>query len=196
MDSKASRRQEAVLGAAFRHLLDHGKPLTVDDLAAMVAIPAEDVEAELRSLAVEGRVRRDRSGDVVGILGLSLEPTDHEIVVAGRRRWTWCAYDAVGILGALGRGGLIRSRSPLGGTLLEIAFDGGRSVNNEIVLFVPDGPVESVVDEWCPHVNFFLDAAAAARWSDDRGLSGEALPIDDLTRTGAEYWGQYVKAAS
>jgi hypothetical protein len=184
-----------VLGVAFRRLLQDDEPLGLQELAASAVLAPEDVEAELELLASAGRVRRDRRGHVVGILGLSLEPTRHEIRIDELRRWTWCAYDAVGILGALGRDGVIRSTSPLDGSALEIPFVAGTPVKCDLVLFMPEYSVDSVVDEWCPLVNFFSDADAAARWSGRRGVQGRILAITDATRAGAEHWGRYVRTA-
>jgi alkylmercury lyase len=66
----------------------------------------------LQKLEQAGLTRRDPAGRLLGSHGLSVAPTHHELVINGRRRWTWCAYDAVGILGALEADGQVRSRSP------------------------------------------------------------------------------------
>ena len=40
----------------------------------------------------------------------------------GKRRWTWCAYDAVGVLSALGADGIARSTSLFSGQPIEVVF--------------------------------------------------------------------------
>ena len=57
--------------------------------------------AALRWLHDAGLVERDTAGRVVGIAGLTLEPTKHRLVLDGQGLYTWCAIDAVGIPAAL-----------------------------------------------------------------------------------------------
>jgi hypothetical protein len=66
-------------------------------------------------------------------------PTQHELLIDGKHRWTWCAYDAVGILGALEADGRVHSRSPRSGTLIELEFRGGRPDATEAVVFLAGG---------------------------------------------------------
>src|SRR6266536_3608411 len=98
--------EHTLLARAFHLLLDDHRPVS----AARVA-------QALASLDRQGRLRRDPAGAVSGSHGLSLTPTAHELLLehpAGRERqyWTWCAWDAVGILAALDASGRIRSTSP------------------------------------------------------------------------------------
>src|SRR2546426_98546 len=78
---------------------------------------------------------------------------------------TWCAYDVVGIFGALRASGEARSTSPSSGTALEVHFQDGRPLAAELVLFRPDlahlSCCRSVYDEWCPNSNFFESEEAA-----------------------------------
>ena len=135
--SRAFSPCDHVLGVAFRQLLANDEPLGLEELASSTGLRPGDVEAELASLAEEGRVRCDAAARVVGILGLSLEPTQHEITVGDLRRWTWCAYDAVGILAAFGQNGLIRSSSPVDASVLEIRVVAGEPLRTDVVLFIP-----------------------------------------------------------
>ncbi len=56
---------------------------------------------------------------------MTITPGRHEISVAGTKRWTWCALDAIGILGALGASGSVRSTDPHTGASIEIEFVDG-----------------------------------------------------------------------
>jgi hypothetical protein len=126
---------------------------------------------------------------VTGSLGLSVEPTAHELIVEGVRRWTWCAYDAVGILAALGAGGQVRSRDPHTGTPIQFGVQHGRPVaDSQLVLFLAEGPCVSVVDDWCPLVNFFQDRETAAAWAAQRGVTGVAVPLQQAAATGGAAW--------
>jgi hypothetical protein len=119
-------------------------------------------------------------------------PTHHELVIDGRRRWTWCAYDAVGILGALEADGQVHSRSPHSGTLIELTFDAGQPATTDAVVFMAEEPCRSVIDDWCPLVNLFEHDQAAAAWARQHGISGAAQPVAQVTRLGAAAWRAYL----
>jgi alkylmercury lyase len=103
---------QALLARAFWLLLDHGRPVEVGVLADALQREPVAVAAAVDRLERAGLTRRDPAGRLLGSHGLSVVPTNHELLIDGRRRWTWCAYDAVGILGALGADGRVCSRSP------------------------------------------------------------------------------------
>src|SRR6266702_2692280 len=90
-----------VRGQAFRQLLATGDPVSGKDLAAAIGISAAKVTRVLDELNTAGRIRRDEAGRVSGSAGLSVVADSHQIDFEGRRFWTWCAYDILGIFGAL-----------------------------------------------------------------------------------------------
>src|SRR6266508_403605 len=120
-------------GRAFEHtLLARALDRLVDDHRPGIA-------------ARQGRLRRDPAGAVSGSHGLSLTPTAHELLLenpAGRERqyWTWCAWDAVGILAALDASGRIRSTSPSSGAPIQLDFHHGhpRDPEPRLVVFFAD----------------------------------------------------------
>jgi hypothetical protein len=178
-----------LLAEAFHLLLAEGRPVTVERLAAALGRDAETVAAVLGRLERAGRTRRNPAGEMIGSLGLSVEPTTHELIVEGARRWTWCAYDAVGILAALGAGGQVRSRDPHTGTPIQFGVQRGRPVaDSQVVLFLAEGPCASVVDDWCPLVNFFQDQETAVAWAAQRGVTGVAVPLQQAAATGGAAW--------
>jgi len=111
---------QALLARAFWLLLDHGHPIEVDALAGALQREPAALAVAVDRLEQAGLTRPDPAGRLLGSHGLSVAPTHHELVIDGRRRWTWCAYDTVGILGALEADGRVRSRSPHSGTLVEL----------------------------------------------------------------------------
>jgi hypothetical protein len=103
---------------------------------------------------------RTGEGDrVVGIAGLSIEPTQHRIELAVGQRWTWYALDAVGIVGTIGDG-VIHSQVADGPMQLNV--EDGEIESNDLAVLIPDGyGMTSSVDEWCPLANFFPTEASA-----------------------------------
>src|SRR5437879_7838457 len=118
--------RSAVRHVAFLRLIQTGSPLSAADVAADLDAAAGAVEAIFDDLGRQGRARSDGAGRVTGVAGLSVVPDRHLIEVGSRRLWTWCAYDALGILGALSADGRCVSRSPLSGAIIQVRFRRGR----------------------------------------------------------------------
>jgi hypothetical protein len=180
--------QNRVLAVAFTELLEAPKPVTVALLAERLDTQVNSVEEQLVALAERGWTRRDADGAVVGSRGLSIEPTRHELELPQGRRFTWCAYDTLGIFGALDASGKIRSRTPLD-EVVELEVLDGRAVDPDgVVLFFPQRQVSSLVDEWCPLANFFLTAEAAHTWADANSVEGQVLTLEEASARGTTDW--------
>jgi alkylmercury lyase len=190
-----SDSQALIRRAAFRLLLAHAGPIGVDQIAAVTGIETDRVSALLDELVGAGRVLRDQSGRIVGSAGISVTPDRHAIELAGRKFWTWCAYDILGIFGALGASGRALSPSPDGHTV-EVHFQHGRPVETQAVLFRPDDELmtccENVYEEWCPNSNLFADAVEAKRWAEERGMRGRIMELDEASDLGTRDWANTV----
>ena len=172
-----------VRAAAFRRLLQTGAAVAVSELAADLGRPTGEIGAVVDELSQGGRIRIDEQSRVVGASGLSVVPDRHEIDIGGRRFWTWCTYDILGIFGALRATGLARTTDPDSGASLEVRFDDGRPVLANLFLFRPDeGELDcctNVYEQWCPNSNLFESREAALAWSAARGLNGRVLALAD-----------------
>ena len=189
--------QDAVRAAAFRALLATGRPVSAAGLAEGLGTSDAVVQAALERLDRRGQLRRDGEGRVVGSCGLSLVPSRHELQTGGRRFWTWCAYDAVGILGALRTDGTVRSISAATGLPLEVTFRRGSPETDTIVIVMPDASgCNNVVEEWCPKVNFVEDEQTARSWLRSKGQVAEVVPIAEASRRGAFAWAGLIDASS
>ena len=186
---------QTVRAAAFRLLYATGAPVSTAAIAGSLDRPEDGVRSEVADLEGRGMMRLDAGGDVVGACGLSLVETVHEVRVDGRRFWTWCAYDAVGILGAVGRGGTMLSTEPGSGRLMEVRFEGGRPADEGPAIFVAEQrECRSVIDEWCPLNNVFESVEAAERWASENGVAGSAVPIREATAAAGDRWRRLFEA--
>jgi Alkylmercury lyase/DprA winged helix domain len=180
---------------AFGLLITQSEPIDVDQLSAATGIKSDRLSVLLDELDSAGRIRRDESGHVVGSAGLSVVPDRHEIEIGGQKFWTWCAYDILGIFGALGASGRAVSPSP-GGPVIELQFDRGRPVDNHAVLFRPDEELmtccENVYEEWCPNSNLFADAEQANRWAEEHGMRGRVMVLDEASDLGTKDWADVI----
>jgi alkylmercury lyase len=178
----------AIRSAGFNLLLDTGLPVTVDDLIAATELPSERVAEIFASVRARGRVEFDDAGRLIGIAGLSLTPSRHEITIAEKTRWTWCALDAVGILGALEASGTVRSTDPQTGEAIEIAFIDGKPVT-DTHLFILGGYTDgNVREDWCPRVNFFGSREAADEWVTAHQLDGDIIAVSEIATDAAKMW--------
>jgi alkylmercury lyase len=191
-----SDSQALVRTAAFRLLLSRAEPIGADELAAETGIRLERLSGLLDELDRAGRIRRNATGQVVGSAGLSVVPDRHEIELDGRRFWTWCAYDILGIFGALGAMGRALSPSPPDGNKIVVDFAGGRPQKNDAVLFRPDEELmsccENVYEEWCPNSNLFASPELARRWAEQHSMRGHVLDLDEASDIATKAWGDVI----
>ena len=186
--------------AAFRLLLTGGQPITSEELAKASGFDPERMTKMLEDLDTDGRIRRDDSGRVVGSAGLSVTPDRHEIHLSGRMFWTWCAYDILGIFGALRANGTARSPSPPDRALIELRFLDGRPQDGDTVVFRPAEELmsscENVYEEWCPNSNLFSSRELAEAWAVQYQISGRVLSLAEASDLAANEWQDVVRGLS
>jgi hypothetical protein len=90
----------AIRRAAFRTITTSGRPVTIEEAAAIAGVDAETALEASELIASVGMAEID-GGTIVGMDGLSTRPTTHRMLLDGVSLWTWCAYDIVGIAAAL-----------------------------------------------------------------------------------------------
>ena len=183
---------------AFQHLIRNSQPATPEQLAEASGIDLERTSTMLEELDRAGRIRRDGTGRVVGSAGLSVIPDRHQIELNGRTFWTWCAYDILGIFGALRADGDARSPSPPDRTVIELRFLGGRPQHADAVLFRPAEDLmsrcDNVYEEWCPNSNLFSSPKLAQAWADEHGLGGRILSLEEASSLATQEWRDVVGA--
>ncbi len=177
---------------AFHLLLTCGQPVTPEGLAKASGFELEGTTKMLEDLHRDGRIRRDDLGRVVGSAGLSVIPDRHEIALDGRMFWTWCAYDILGIFGALRANGGARSPSPPDRTLIELRFLGGRPQDSDAVLFRPAedllGGCDNVYENWGPNSNLFFNRQLAEAWASQHQLSGRVFSLEEASDLATKEW--------
>jgi len=92
---------ELVRQVGFALILARQAPIPPAVLAQAMGLPTESVVPVLERLGEAGRIDRDGAGWLTGSAGLSLSVGPHQLTLEGRDFRTWCAYDALGIAGAL-----------------------------------------------------------------------------------------------
>jgi alkylmercury lyase len=162
-------------------LLSAGRPVAPRDLAATLSAPAlggaaprvSDTQTEAMVGAALQRmpnVEFDTDGRIVGC-GLTLAPTDHQIVFTGPPLYTWCAFDTVLFPVLLGRRAEVRSRCHATGIPIRcsIGLDAPEMVApaGAMISLVVPRQADACCDvrgSFCRHVHFFASPAAASTW--------------------------------
>lgn len=174
--------------AVFRILLQTVKPVSVDHLAARMDVPA-GITSGIEELQRSALIRLDSSGCIVGALGLSLSTTMHELSIGGSRFWAWCAFDVIGIFGAIRASGLARSVDPCNGEDILLEFTNGIPQNKEYIVFMADVQGNSALcEDWCSKVNFFISTESAEVWAHTNGLTGSLVSVGNLVPVAVEVW--------
>ncbi|GIH03417.1 hypothetical protein Rhe02_14840 [Rhizocola hellebori] len=183
--------QNEILRVAFLLLLETSRAVPTDAIQARSNAHISTLDEELANLVTAGRIRLDSSGAVTGAMGLSLDETGHRISIGDTQWFTWCAIDALGILGALDATGAIHSTSPHSGQPIAIMFEDGRPAGGDLssVVFLASYCAGTpVVDQWCPTINFFETEAAAQDWATTHGVAGECAPLHPAAEVATARW--------
>lgn len=174
--------------SAFRMILQTVKPVSVDDLAARVDVTV-DITRDVEELQRSGHIRFDSNGRITGALGLSLRHTMHELSIDGSRLWAWCAFDVIGIFGALRASGLARSADPCNGENILLQFANGIPQNSKHIVFMADVQNNGALrEDWCSKVNFFTSAQSAEVWGQANGVAGSLVSVGNLVPIAVEVW--------
>jgi len=175
--------------ATFALLFEQEKPAIESDIAQRAGLDLDTTNTRLAEIERKGMLRRDEQHRIVGIAGLTIVPTQHKIDIGDTTRWTWCALDAVGIIGAMGRGGAFTTTVPGTGQRATVNFNEGGETDSSAVVFIADGFADGrVVDDWCPTVNLFPDTRAASAWAEANDVTGRSVSIPDLMPDATAMW--------
>jgi len=186
----------SIRSAGFRLLLETGAPVQKTTWAEKAGLSLDELDEILTGTEAKGLVQFDDDGLLIGVAGLTVEPTTHRITIDGATRYTWCALDVVGIFGALGASGSVHSTDPGTGEAIDISFTDGKP-DGDATLFILGGyDGGDVVADWCPLVNFFASDGDARAWADTNGLEGDIVSIAGIAQDSANMWRSLVDAGA
>ena len=102
----------ALRNATYTLFVRKGRAPTAEDVARETKRPEDEVRAAWQRLHDEHALVLDADGEIRMANPFSAVSTPHRVVAAGRSWFANCAWDAFGILAALGVGGRIETTCP------------------------------------------------------------------------------------
>lgn len=183
-----SEEVSALRSAGFQLLLEEGRPIERREWADAAGVSRDALEDILTRPGIEGRAQLDDEGRLLGIAGLTVEPSRHRLTIGDETRWTWCALDAVGILGALEATGSIHSTDPRSGDPIDIGFEDGTPTGDATLFILGGYDGGNVIQDWCPMVNFFATRADAEAWVADNTVDGDIVSVAQVADNAAAMW--------
>jgi len=157
--------------------LARGSPVSrdqVDTIIGGLGVAQEHADQFLRRVT-----ERDADETILGIMGLTLNPTAHRFTVEGAQLFTWCAEDALFLPILLNQTAFVESQSPASKDTIRMTVSphGVDEVNPagsvlSMVIVDPDridlGSVRSTWTTFCHHIHFFVSRHRAEQWAADR----------------------------
>jgi hypothetical protein len=169
-------------------------PLPARELAELSGLSPAVVAGLLERLDQAGLVRQDDQQRVVGIAGLSLEPTAHRLRLDGTELFTWCAIDAVGIPAALRVDAQVVTRCWHCGTSIQLELAcGAPSAASAQMVWLPQADCTNVFDQFCAHANMFCGTAHLRAWQEASKLLGRALDLAGAAALGRDSWAEFAR---
>lgn len=153
--------------------LAKGKPVSPNQLSDIWGMPLDQVQVILKQAEETGRVEIDTQGNLVGAV-LSLNPTQHHILMDNQRLYAWCAYDAMYAPGVVGMPAQIVSEDPVTGKSIQVSItpDGVETIQPEgavVSVFDPGGDMSAGPESTrCTHMLFFESRESANQWMQGR----------------------------
>jgi alkylmercury lyase len=146
-----------------------GEPVSMDRIGRLNHLSHSAVTATL--LGLPGMARFDGWGRLVGVFGLSVQPTPHRLSAGTSSAYTWCAWDSLFIPRVIGTDIAVASHCPVTGTPVELRVSpegvSAMSPGEVMVSFLAGRQATGecgLAGACCSHIHFLSDTAAARRW--------------------------------
>lgn len=173
---------------AFNTLFTERKALSTGQLEHVLDACEADVVDAVTELEESGQLVREE-GMIVGVSGLSVVQTRHELIVNGVSRWTWCPWDALGLATLLGGIGEVRTSDPEIQRPITIHFVDsqiGADAIDSVILYPSEPDACITVLEWCPIVNIFETSEAARSWMARNSVEGTIRDLCTASQASAD----------
>ncbi len=178
--------------------LAKGEPVPgtqVDEIVAGLGLAPDEARQFLQKIT-----ERNAEGQIVGIMGLSLNDSPHRLSVNGVTLSAWCAEDTLFLPAMLKQAATIESYSPVSKEKIRLTVSPERveavSPAGAAVSMVVVDPTEesmaSVQAIWttfCNHIHFFVSREEAERWAAGKAATRIAvISVDEGFEFARQLW--------
>lgn len=164
-----------LLVGMLRRLAQEG-PVTRERAGEVIADLG--IDREHADELLEAWTERDEDGDIVG-LGVTYNPTAHQMTVDGVRMWAWCAMDTLIYPFVLDKQIAVESKAPGSGGAVRLQVSPSGIVGLDPVYAVISWPARdsdqvdmsskaAIWGTFCHHSFFFRSRAEAELWASGR----------------------------
>ncbi len=147
----------------FNWLIAEEKPLDIAKFALLMEINNSEA-----LLFAQNRGELNAQGELVGFLGFSLVPTNHQMLFEGKGFYTWCAADTLIFPAIFGVEATIISTDPIANQNIRIRVNGDIlediSPKTAMISWVDDVDQEDIRCSMCNRVHFFASNETANIW--------------------------------
>lgn len=148
----------------------------------------DDARVTAAGLANRGRAELDETGELVGIHGLTLRPTRHQILRGDRPHHTWCAFDAVGIPAALELDASAHTDCPTCHTPLAVDIRDGAPASTGAVLWLPSAAGTNLLADFCANADLYCSPEHLERRIDTARTPGSLIDVSEAAALGRDTW--------
>ena len=147
-------------------LLQHGKPVTPEELASAIGLDVGVAVKLARRLGAEF----DEEGNLVG-WGLTLVPTPHRYRANGHDLYAWCAADTISFPSVLNHTAVIESPDPISGEIVRLTVTPngieGLNPSSAVVSWSLESDLDNIRGSFCNLTHFFASRDTAAQYVKD-----------------------------
>lgn len=162
------------------HLLVDGHPVSREH--ALNAVADLGIDRARADALLDTWTERDDAGDIVG-LGITHNPTTHQMTINGKRMWAWCGMDTLIFAHILHTPITIESTTPGTGEVVRLhanasgvtALTPAQAVITQRIPSSDQVDLSSTTAIWgtfCHHNLFFPNQAQAEQWAAGRSNHG------------------------
>jgi alkylmercury lyase len=147
----------------FQSFLKNGVPLSMTEFARLMGLS----ESDAIDLA-KNKGELNESGELVGFLGLSIVPTNHQLIINNKNFYTWCAADTLIFPAILEVEAKVISADPITGEAIRVAIENDILTSIEpgqsMISWIDDVDDADIRCSMCNRVHFFASDDSANKW--------------------------------
>jgi len=147
----------------YNYFKEHPKPISIPNFAQLLKVSKKEA---LTFATHKGEI--NSAENLVGLLGLSITPTNHKLIINNQDFYTWCAADTLIFPALLNVNAYIKSTDPINGESIEITIEIDKitsiSPPEAYISWVPQVDENDIRCSMCNRVHFFSSENSANEW--------------------------------